>query len=67
MKTSDVGEMLSTEHKKVKEANGILLCKIIESIRYLTCQGLALRGQKDDDDSNIHSFYFCEELIVQLY
>ena len=64
LKTGDVGEMLCTEHKKEKEANRAMLRKIIESIRYLARQGLALRGHKDEADSNFRSFYFCGELIV---
>ena len=52
LKTGDVGEMLCTEHKKEKEANRAMLRKIIESIRYLARQGLALRGHKDEADSN---------------
>ena len=48
MKTGDVGEMLSTEHRKEKEANRTMLRIIIESIRFLAHKGLALRGQKDD-------------------
>ena len=51
MKTGDVGEMLSTEDRKEKEANRMLRI-IIESIRFLARQGLALRGQKDDTNSN---------------
>ena len=44
--------MLCTEHKKEKEASRAMLRKIIESIRYLARQGLALRGHKDEADSN---------------
>ena len=47
-----VGEMLSTEDRKEKEANRTMLRIIIESIRFLARQGLALRGQKDDTNSN---------------
>ena len=52
LKTGDLGEMLCTEHKKEKEANRAMLRKIIESIHYLARQGLALRGHKDEADSN---------------
>ena len=52
VKTGDVGEMLNTEHRKGKKANRTMLCIIIESIHFLARQGLALRGQKDDTNSN---------------
>ena len=50
--TKDVGEQLVQQHAKEKECNRKMLLKIMSSIRYLTRQGLALRGDGDEDDGN---------------
>ena len=51
-KTGDVGEKLSSEHKKEKELNREMFRRILQSIRYLARQGLPLRGHDDGVNSN---------------
>ncbi|KAH3871283.1 hypothetical protein DPMN_034480 [Dreissena polymorpha] len=50
--TRDVGETLSTGHAKEKVDNRTQLLKILRSIRFLACQGIALRGH-DGDEGNL--------------
>ena len=50
--TKDGGEQLVQQHSKEKEYNREMLLKIMSSIRYLARQGLALRGDGDEDDGN---------------
>ena len=50
--TKDVGEQLVQQLAKEKESNRKMLLKILSSIRYLARQGLALRGDGDEDDGN---------------
>ena len=49
---SDVGEMLSREHAQEKSENRQCLLRILSNIRFLSRQGLALRGDGDEVDSN---------------
>jgi len=51
-KTGDVGEKLSTDHKNEKKFNREMFRRILQNIYYLACQGLALRGHDDGDNSN---------------
>ena len=51
-KTGDVGEKLSTEHKREKELNREMFQRILQNIRYLARQGLPLRGHDDGANSN---------------
>ena len=48
----DVGESLSSQHAVEKEERRVCLLKIIQNIRFLSRQGLALRGDGNEDDSN---------------
>lgn len=48
----DVGEMLSQHHQQQKSVNRVMFLRILENIRFLARQGLALRGHGDDSDSN---------------
>ena len=50
--TRDIGEMLSQQHAKEKEGNRKILLKILSNVRFLARQGLALRGDGDESDSN---------------
>ena len=50
--TRDVGEQLSHQHQKEKETNRRMLLKVVSCIRYLARQGLALRGDGDEQDEN---------------
>ncbi len=47
--TVNIGEQLSREHAKEKEVSRDMLLEIISSIRYLGRQGLALRGDGEED------------------
>ena len=51
---SDVGEMLSREHAQEKIENCQCLLPILSNIRFLSRQGLALRG---DGDVTFHLVY----------
>ena len=50
--TPDVGELLSTAHANEKESNRKYLLKIAQTVRYLARQGLPLRGDGNEIDSN---------------
>ena len=50
--TKDVSELLVKQLAKEKECNRRMLLKIVSSIRYLSRQGMALRGDGNDEDSN---------------
>ena len=49
----DVGEMLSREHATEKGQNRKCLLKIISNLKFLARQGLLVRGDGDDTDSNV--------------
>ena len=55
--TRDVGESLSTGHREEKAMNRRNLLKILQNIRFLARQGLALRGRDDDCNSNFMQLY----------
>ena len=50
--TPDVGELLSTAHASEKESNRKYLQKVAQTLRYLARQGLPLRGDGGEIDSN---------------
>lgn len=50
-KTGDVGGMLSAAHALEKKANQYLF-KLIQNIKFLARQGIALRGDGDEKKSN---------------
>ena len=50
--TKDVGELLSLTHSQEKLANRQYLLKVTQNIRFLARQGIALRGDGDEHDSN---------------
>ena len=50
--TKDVGELLVTQLAREKEHNRKMFLKIISSIRFLSRQGMALRGDRNDENSN---------------
>ena len=50
--TSDVGDLLSSSYASQKQANREYLIKIIQNVRFLAREGLALRGDGDEKDSN---------------
>ena len=48
----DVGEGLLRQHDKRKVENRKILLKILSNIRFLACQGLAMRRDGNEADSN---------------
>ena len=50
--TRDVGELLSQQYAAQKVKNRDALFQILKCIRFLSRQGLALRGNKDECDGN---------------
>ena len=50
--TKDVGEMLSQEYADEKKENRECLLKILSNIRFLARQGMALRGDGNESNSN---------------
>ena len=50
--TRDVGELLSSAHAAEKRSNRQCLITIAENIRFLARQGIALRGDGNEGDSN---------------
>ena len=48
----DVGEMLSSQHAQQKKQNRDCLLKIVSNLKVLARQGIALRGDGGDADSN---------------
>ena len=50
--TQDVAEMLVSEHEKEMKHNRMMLLLILKSIRFLRRQGLALRGDNNERNSN---------------
>lgn len=48
----DVGEMMSPQRAIEKDKNRKVFLHILSSIRLLAHQGLPLRGDKDEGDSN---------------
>ena len=48
-----VGEMLSKEYKdEIKQNQKMLLNNILRGVQHLGCQGLAMRGDDDERNSN---------------
>jgi len=50
--TEDVGELISASHQRDKQQNSTVLMKLLCSIRFLTRQGMALRGDGSEEDGN---------------
>ena len=50
--TQDIGEALSATHSEEKAVNRKNILKIMENIKFLARQALALRGHADDSNSN---------------
>ena len=48
----DVGELLSSTHFQEKKENRRCLLKILARLKFLARQGIPLRGDKSDEDSN---------------
>ena len=51
--TANVGDMISSEYAKQKLQNRAMLPIILSSIRYLSRQGVALRGRYKSGDNDI--------------
>jgi len=50
----DIGEMLSTSHASEKAVNRQCMMKVAQNIRFLARQGLSLRGDGTEDNSNFN-------------
>jgi len=50
--TRDIGELTSSSHKRDKESAREMLQIILSTLRFLARQGLALRGNQNDVESN---------------
>ena len=51
---ADVGDMLNREAATERKQNRTYLLKILSSVRFLARQGLPLRGDGDETNSNFH-------------
>lgn len=51
----DIGEMLSKQYASEKRANREYLLKLLSFVRFLARQGIPLRGDMDETDSNFIS------------
>ena len=56
--TRNVGELLSRQYTVQKQNNRQALYQIMKCIRFLSRQGLALRGNKDESDGNLRQLLF---------
>ena len=54
LNTRDTGDLLSTEYSKKKKGNQAYLLHAISTIRFLARQGLPLRGDADEKESNFY-------------
>ena len=50
--TKDIGEALSQQHEQGKLENRHCFLKVLSNIRFLACQGLPLRGDGNEAESN---------------
>ena len=50
--TRDIGESLNAAHEKEKRMNCEYFLKVLQNICFLAQQGIALRGDGNEDDSN---------------
>ena len=62
----NVGEMISQALSQQKKLNSSMLLSIMQSLRFLTRQALALRGHNDDESNFIISHY-CEEVCLMKF
>ena len=49
---SDIGDMLNKQHADIKKLNRECLLKILYNLQFLARQGIAIRGDNDEVDSN---------------
>ncbi|KAL5469095.1 hypothetical protein EMCRGX_G030291 [Ephydatia muelleri] len=52
--TGDIGELLSSAHAKEKASNQKNLMTVARCLRFMARQGLTIRGDGDEMDSNFH-------------
>ena len=52
-----VGELLSSRYAEEMQFNRKVLFKIMENIRFLARQGIALRGDGEENDSNFFQLF----------
>jgi len=67
--TNDIGDLLSSNYAGQKQVNREYLVKIIQNVRVLVRQGLALRGDGDENNSasSLHRIktYLCSTMSQQ--
>ena len=56
----DIGESLSSAHAQNKAENHEVLLKILQNMKFLGCQGLALCGHDDIESNFMQLFKLCE-------
>ena len=49
---SDVAELFDNKEKETRDLNRTCFMAILDSIEYLACQGIPLRGYGSDEDSS---------------
>ena len=52
LQCKDIGEQLSNQVTSEKQDNRQCLLKVLSNLRYLARQGIAIRGDGDDSNSN---------------
>ena len=62
----DVGELPSQEYKEEKATNRKMFLKILQNIRFLSRQGLALRGGNADTDNFIQIMHLLVQTALRL-
>ena len=53
---ADVGEMLSSEYQQQRREHRDYLVQVVSSIRFLARQGIPLRGDNNESDSNFMNY-----------
>ena len=59
---ADVGDMLNREAATERKQNRTYLLKILSSVRFLARQGLPLRGDGDETNSNFHQLLLLQSV-----
>ena len=61
----DIGEMCDQGHQEEKKNNRKMFIQILESLKFLARQGLALRGSKNDSESNFIQLCACTAQMIK--
>jgi len=60
----DIGELLSQKHSDQKVKNREMFMKILQTLRFLAQQGLALRGSHGNEKKAIFANFFASRLKI---